>query len=230
VIKTMKNSSNSQYRGRSKYNESTARSYEEQRPDAKHAAEMRLIDRALAYIPTSHRVLDAPCGGGRVTAHLARKNYAVSAADLSESMLEIARANLAAQGLACKVEKQDLEQMTLPDRSFDTVLSFRLFHHFPEPGIRQKVISELCRVADRYVVLSYFSPFSVTSFKRRLRELRGGRKSEKYSTSLREIDLYFQQAGFRLVKDFARFPLLHTLHLAIFERIDTDRSGSATAQ
>lgn len=209
------------YRGRSKYNALTARRYEEQRSNTKHAAEMRLIDRAFACIPTSHRVLDAPCGGGRVTVHLARKNYAVTAADISESMLDIARTNLAAQGLSCTVVKLDLEQSTLPDRSFDTVLSFRLFHHFPEPCIRHKVISELCRVANHYVALSYFSPFSVTSFKRQLRERRGGRKSEKYSTSLREIDLYFQLAGFRLVKDFARFPLLHTLHLALFERIDT---------
>lgn len=208
------------YRGRSKYNQQTARSYEEQRSEAKHAAEMRLVDRALAHIPRSHRVLDVPCGGGRITAHLAGKGYTISGADLSDAMLELARANLAAQGFPCSVEKQDLEQLTLPDRSVDTLISFRLFHHFPEPRIRQRIIGELCRVADRYVVLSYFSPLSITSLKRRIRELRGGRKSEKHSTSLAEVVIYFQLAGYRLVKDYARLPLLHTLHLAVFERID----------
>ena len=214
----------SPYRGRSKYDKPTAQRYEEQRQVSKHAAEMRLIDRAFAHIPRTHRVLDAPCGGGRVTAHLARKGYAVSGADLSEAMLEIARTSLSAQKLSCTVEQQDLEHLTLANRSFDTVISFRLFHHFPEPRIRQRVIGELCRVADHYVVLSYFSPASVTSLRRRLRELRGGRKSEKHSTSLKEIDIYFQLAGFRLVKDFARLPLLHTLHLALFERVDAGPS------
>lgn len=216
----MINSSSTTYRGRVKYDKQTALSYEERRHRSKDSAEMRLIDRAFSSIPRDHRVLDVPCGGGRVTAHLAHRGYAVSAADLSDAMLDIARSNLAAQGLGCSVEKQDIEHLSVPDRGFDTVVSFRLFHHFPEPRIRHRVIRELCRVAGRYVVLSYFSPLSVTSMKRRLREARGGRKSEKHATSLAELEIYFRLEGFRLVEDFARLPLLHTLHLALFERVD----------
>jgi 2-polyprenyl-3-methyl-5-hydroxy-6-metoxy-1,4-benzoquinol methylase len=52
---------------------------------------MRLVDRAFALVPKTHRVLDVPCGGGRVTIHLAQSGYQVSSADLSEAMLEIAR-------------------------------------------------------------------------------------------------------------------------------------------
>ena len=206
------------YRGRVKYDERTARKYQSRKP-GKHRAEMRLVDRAFALVPKSHRVLDVPCGGGRLMLHLAHRGYAVKAADLSDSMLEIARANVARNKLNCTVEKQDIERLTFADRSFDTVLSFRLFHHFPTREIRQRAVNEVCRVARKYVVLSYFSPLSVTSARRKLRAAMGGRKSEKHTTPLREVREYFATAGFRLVKDFAQLPLIRTMHLALFERV-----------
>jgi 2-polyprenyl-3-methyl-5-hydroxy-6-metoxy-1,4-benzoquinol methylase len=205
------------YRGKIKYDQKTARKYQERKP-AKHRAEMRLLDRAFALIPKTHRVLDVPCGGGRVAIHLANRGYNVSCADLSEAMIEIARENIANNRLSCPVERQDIEQLTYPDCRFDTIVCFRLFHHFPNAEIRQRVVSELCRVAARNVVLSYFSPYSYTTAKRRLRAALGGKKSEKHATALAEVEGYFQNAGFRLVKDFAQMPLIHTLHVAVFER------------
>ena len=205
------------YRGRVKYTKETSKKYQQRKP-SKHRAEMRVLDRAFKLIPKTHKVLDVPCGGGRVTIHLSKKGYEVSAADLSEDMIEIARQALADNKLDCSVERQDVEKFTLGDRSFDTIVSFRLFHHFPNPEIRQRVAKELCRVAAHNVVLSYFSPNSWTSVKRKLRAARGGRKSDKHATSLVEVEDYFKQAGFRLVKNFARAPLIHTLHVAVFER------------
>ena len=206
------------YRGRVKYDERTARQYQDRAP-ARHRAEMRLVDRAFALVPRSHRVLDVPCGGGRVTLHLALQGYAMTAADLSDAMLAITHDTVTKNKLPCTVEKQDIEHLTFADRSFDTIISFRLFHHFPTPDIRQRAVNELCRVARKYVALSYFSPLSVTSAKRALRATLGGRKSQKHPTPLREVKRYFQAAEFGLVKDFAQLPVIHTMHLALFERI-----------
>jgi hypothetical protein len=111
-----------------------------------------------------------------------------------------------------------VEHLDLPDRAFDTVVSFRLFHHFPNTEIRERVAGELCRIAKHNVVLSYFSPLSVTSAKNRLLAVVAGKKEKKFSTSLTEIENYFRAHGFRLVKDYAQVPLLHTLHVAVFER------------
>lgn len=207
----------SSYLGRVKYDAHTARRYQIRKP-RKHLAEMRLVDRAFALIPKSHRVLDAPCGGGRVAIHLAKQGYRVACADLSDAMIEIARANLRDAGIDAPVDKQDVEALTYADRAFDTVISFRLFHHFPAPEIRQRVVGELCRVARQFVVLSYFSPASVTSVQRKLRAALGGRRSQKHPTPLSEVEGYFARCGFKLVKDFAQLPLIHTLHLAVFER------------
>jgi 2-polyprenyl-3-methyl-5-hydroxy-6-metoxy-1,4-benzoquinol methylase len=205
------------YRGRVKYSKETSQKYQKRKP-GKHRAEMRLIDKAFSHIPKTHRVLDVPCGGGRVTVHLAKKGYQMSAADLSESMIEIARQAIADNKLDATIERQDVEKFALPDKSYDTIVSFRLFHHFPNPEIRQHVVSELCRVAARNVVLSYFSPKSWTSMNRKWRAARGGKKSDKHATPLPEVTGYFEKAGFRLVKNYAQLPVIHTLHVAVFER------------
>ncbi len=205
------------YPGRIKYDEPTARRYQ-QRIAARHRAEWRLVERAFAAVPLTHRVLDVPCGGGRMTVALAQKGYAVTAADLSDAMLAIARETIAARGLNCPVEKQDVERLGYAERSFDTVLCFRLFHHFPTPEIRQRVVNELCRVARRFVVLSYLSPVSWTAWRRRLEAALGGRRSQKHDTSRSEVEGYFARAGFRLVRDFAQCPVIHSLHVALFER------------
>jgi ubiquinone/menaquinone biosynthesis C-methylase UbiE len=206
------------YRGRVKYTPQAAQKYQS-RKEGKHHAEMRMVDRAFALIPKSSRVLDVPCGGGRVSVHLSKKGYNVCSGDLSEAMLNIARESIANAGFQCPVERQDVEKLSYADRSFDAIISFRLFHHFPNPAIRRRVVTEFCRVAGRHVALSYFSPASVTSVKRKLRAAMGGKKSEKHTTPLSEIVKYFNESGFRLVKDFAQMPLFHTMHLAVFERI-----------
>jgi SAM-dependent methyltransferase len=177
---------------------------------------MRLIDRAFKRIPKSHRVLDVPCGGGRVMLHLAQKGYAACGADLSESMIAIARENASEAKLACTVEHQDIEKFTYADEQFDTIVCFRLFHHFPKVEIRQRVVSELCRVARQFVLLSYFSPYSVQSVRRKL----SGKDKDRFATSLAEVEGYFRQAGFGLVEDFAQMRVFHTLHLAVFQRCE----------
>ena len=207
------------YQGRVKYSESKARSYQLVK-ERKNQAELNLVTRAFRHIPCGS-VLDAPCGGGRVSLPLARKGYQMRSADLSEAMRDIARENFEKEGLSIPVDTEDVESLTYPDRNFDTVICFRLFHHFPASAIRQRVVSELSRVARHHVALSYFSPYSVTSIQRQWRAARGGRKSQKYATPLSEVEAYFDRAGFRLVRDFARLPLIHTLHLAVFQRTNS---------
>jgi 2-polyprenyl-3-methyl-5-hydroxy-6-metoxy-1,4-benzoquinol methylase len=214
----MKQPSTPAYEGRVKYSESKARSYQSVK-ERKNRAELKLVTRAFRLVPTGS-VLDAPCGGGRVSLLLASKGYQMRSADLSEPMRAIARENFGLAGLSIPVDAEDVEQLSYTDQSFDASICFRLFHHFPNPRIRQRVIMELCRVTRRHVALSYFSPNSVTSLQRRWRAAWGGRKSQKFATPLGEVEAYFDAAGFQLVRDFARLPLIHTLHLALFERAD----------
>ena len=201
---------------RTKYTPDAARRYQFH-TERKNRAESRLVERAFEQVPPGS-VLDIPCGGGRMSLLLARRGYAVTAADLSESMRDIARENAKASNLPIQVIMGDLEQLKLNDRSFDTVFTFRLFHHFPDRNIRARVVGQLCRVARTRVVISYFSPWAGTSLKRAIQGKWFGHKHKKFPTSLTELKSYFDPHGFRLRQNFARRPFFHTLHLAVFEK------------
>lgn len=204
------------YRERIK-TEAETEKYQRRRP-ARERVELKLVQRALRLISNNHRVLDIPCGAGRVTILLARQGYSVTGAELSAPMIAATRENIARAGLTCAVHKEDIESMSYKDSAFDIIVCFRLFHHFPDVEVRRRVVKELCRVAERYVVLSYFDPRSLTSVKRRLRASLGGKRSKQHATSLTEVRGYFRDNGFRLVRDFAQMPIVRTLHLALFER------------
>lgn len=191
---------------------------EERYLDVEYSEELLLIDQVFANIPLAHRILNIPCRTGKVAAHLAQQGYTVSAADDSDKMLDITWASVFDQKSRCMIERQVIGHISQPDRSFDTVVSSDFFHHISAPRLRYEAIKDLCRVANHYVVLSYYSPLSISSMRRRLLAWWGGRQSEKHATSLKEIELYFQLEGFYLVKDCAKLPILSALHLALFER------------
>jgi 2-polyprenyl-3-methyl-5-hydroxy-6-metoxy-1,4-benzoquinol methylase len=205
------------YFGRVRYTAAASRRYQQRNP-RRHEAEMQLIARAFEIVPPC-RVLDAPCGGGRVGLWLARRGYTVTAADLSEGMLDITRQNAALESLAIDVQRQDVEHLDYEAKSFDAVISFRLFHHFPNQEIRARTVGELCRVSRQHVLISYFHPWSTTALKQRAKTFFFDEPRTKHPTSLNEVRGYFQAHGFQLVRDFAQMPFFHTLHLAVFERV-----------
>jgi len=97
------------------------------------------------------------------------------------------------------------------------VFCFRMFHHFPDAVVRERVVGELCRVARKYVLISYFDPRAITSIKRRLQRRFFGKKSKQNATSLQEVEGYFRKHDFELTGNLARVPILHTIRLATFE-------------
>ncbi len=206
-----------EHRQRIKHSIEKAEKYSK-RKAGKHKAEMALIQRALPLLVNVETILDAPCGVGRATLMLARAGYSVTGIDLGEGALELARKTIAQAQVAAVIEKQDLLELDYTDGQFDAVLCFRLIHHLPTPRHRQVIIAELCRVAGRYVLISYLSPWSPTSAQRLISAKMGGRPSVQYTTPLKEVAAHFQQCGFKLVKDFACCRLVHSLHLALFER------------
>ena len=206
------------YRARTNYDARKAGIYQ-QRKTGKHASELKLITRAFNIVPKHLEVIDLPCGGGRVFMHLAQLGYKVRAGDLSPEMIKIAQKIADDAGLKMTVDHADVEALQYADKSIDAVVCFRLFQHFPTATIRQRAVSEMCRVAKQYVVMSYFSPYSYTQAKLIMREKLGGRKLRKFPTSLKQVEGYFANAGYRLVQDFAELNLIKTMHLAVFERI-----------
>ncbi len=189
------------------------------RRSAKHEAEMNLVKKAFSSLSNVETVLDAPCGIGRATFLLANMGYTATGIDAGEGAIIKARELAEKDSISCTLMEANLKKTPFEDNNFDAVLCFRFFHHLLTPDARKHIVEELCRISKTYVLVSYLSPVSVTSFKRKARVLLGGRESSQQTTSLKEINVYFQQCDYELVKDFAQTPFLHTLHLAVFKRI-----------
>ena len=114
-------------------------------------------------------VLDAGCGDGAHTIRLARRGYPVVALDFSEYVLDRARGNVLASGLAqmVKFEHGSLLNLPLTDRSFDFVLCWGVLMHIPEVD---KAIAELARVVkpNGFLIISENNMWSLESVVERI--------------------------------------------------------------
>lgn len=197
----------------------SAESYSKRRPE-KHAFEMQMVSEAMQLLPLGEvrTVLDAPCGVGRLTVWLGQKGYEVTGVDLGEAAIDFTRAALAERGIKATACVQNVFKMEFGDVSFDASVCFRLLHHFQNRADQAALIKELCRVSRRYVVISHFSPFSVTTWRRKVRRLLTGKPLKQNPNSLGQLKEYFNASDFTYYGKVRRSGLLHSLQLAIFVR------------
>jgi 2-polyprenyl-3-methyl-5-hydroxy-6-metoxy-1,4-benzoquinol methylase len=90
------------------------------------------------------RVLEIGCGIGTDTMNFARQGASVTAVDLSEKSLEMARKRAAVYDLKdrirfCHCSAEQLERV-VPSEPFDLIYSFGVIHHTPHP---ERVLEQL---------------------------------------------------------------------------------------
>lgn len=181
-------------------------------------------------------VLDVGTGTGRAAFILALGGARVTAVDASEEMLAIARQRAAEQFLTTiRFQRGDAHALDFPDRSFDAAVSFRMLMHTPQ---WRRCVAELCRVAERLVIVDYPSATSVALFESLAR--RGmhaaGVQTEPYRVfTHRAITDAFDRNGFRIRSVHRQFVLPIAFHKAIHSRRFTlwserllDRAGLLT--
>lgn len=88
-------------------------------------------------------LLDTGCGPGIVSMQLADLGYKMTSIDFSEKMIEAAKKNALAYGLAIDIMIADAECLPFEDDSFDGIVSDYMLWTVPHP---EKVMSEWYRV------------------------------------------------------------------------------------
>jgi SAM-dependent methyltransferase len=204
---------------RVKHSLNSARSYTYRKPE-KHRAEMQLIARAFGDLEDVRYVLDAPCGVGRATIWFASNGYRAMGVDLGEGAVAVAKTEAANANIEADILKADISNLPFGNQIFDATLCFRFIHHFQSEAFRDAVIQELCRVSKRYVLISYLSPWSITSLRRSVKRNLLKKPERQYAISLASLSAHFASQGFSLNQNYAQSQFLHSLHLAVFQRVN----------
>jgi SAM-dependent methyltransferase len=164
------------------------------------------------------QILDVGTGTGRAALLLARGGARVTAVDASTEMLAVARRRAGEDGLSVRFLVGDAHALEFPDRSFDVAVSLRVIMHTPR---WRQCVGELCRVAERLVILDYPSAHSFAALESLTRRIGHvvGLKREPYRVFMdRTVAGVFAAHGFRIRSVHRQFVLPIAFHKAIGSR------------
>jgi ubiquinone/menaquinone biosynthesis C-methylase UbiE len=195
-------------RGASSYRSDYDRKLHRRYSDAR---ERRIFARFFAHTGPVASALDLPCGFGRLLGLLRENAGRVVEADWSKTMLDLNRRDNS--GLAAGFIRCTALHIPLRDRAVDTVVSVRLSHHLESIEDRERHMRELMRVADRHVIMTYFSFHSVKNTLRRLRAPFDG-KRPKNTLRRSQVDAVAASCGFRSI-DEARISRIASGHVFV---------------
>src|SRR5262245_64034231 len=114
---------------------------------------MRMLGKALTLAGDADRILDVPCGTGRLVASLLPRTQELVCADQARAMIDEARRRPLTGAPGPSFAQASAFALPFPDRAFDLTICWRLIHHFAEASDRQRLLLELKRVTRRAIVL-----------------------------------------------------------------------------
>lgn len=136
------------------YDAAIAASYEEDRQHERiWGVEQAYMERAVAAMPVGATVLDLPVGTGRFIPAYQARQLRVLGLDISQAMLDQARARVTAPGIELRLG--DARAIDAPDASFDYVVCWRLLHLL-SPDDAREIIAELARVTRGTLLLQAY--------------------------------------------------------------------------
>jgi ubiquinone/menaquinone biosynthesis C-methylase UbiE len=152
--------------------------------------EHRLLRRHLLALGRSHRLLDIPSGGGRLSAQIAPAADLLIEADIALGQVLYGRQS-STHAVPQIWMTASAFHIPLRDSSIDGAVCVRLCHHLPSAEERERLVRELLRVSRRFVIMTFFDEHSPKNLIRRaLRRTGLSRKSPKKTmtvTRLREL-------------------------------------------
>jgi len=172
----------------------------------KNRREMACIEAGLDGLSADARVLDLPCGSGRLELMLLDRGYTVVAADYAQAMLSAAQGYHhdllqadSEKSSRLSFQQEDILNTSFEDQTFDAVICNRLVHHYPEASLRQQVLAELKRITKDRIIVSFFSNFALSAARFHLNnKIRGITPDDRIPIWYKDFEHDIQQAGLRI--------------------------------
>ena len=118
-------------------------SYFDEIEQRRYATHYHLPELFASLDGAGRRLLEVGCGIGVDSIQLAQRGFAVTAVDLTENALAVARQFAARRGVSIDFRLGNAEGLDFPDQSFDVVYSFGVLHHTPDI---ERSVAEVHRV------------------------------------------------------------------------------------
>jgi len=155
--------------------------------------EYKILQRLLGQQQHCATMLEIPCGGGRISPQLVNATDMLIQADvglgqilygMTKEKLKIPQIWMTASAF----------HIPLQDSSVDAVVCIRLSHHLPTYKQREDLLTELLRIARRYVVMTFFDYHSIKNTLRRLKN-----STPKLTMKLSQVSSVAATHGAKLV-------------------------------
>lgn len=150
--------------------------------------EQKVVDGYLSVMKPSSRVLDIPCGEGRMNGLFGKNAVEYFGSDISLPMLKLVKGSFQSRRLL----RADALRMPFRDGAFQGLISIRLLHRIREKDIRVGMLREMGRVVDGTFLVTYYTKWNLKGVKRILQGKYPG-------LSLSEIREDVAAAGLRVV-------------------------------
>lgn len=180
-----------------------------------NALELRNIKRLMRIIELEgslEKVIDIPCGTGRITKLLLDMGYQVVGADSSKEFIQVAKRKLNnyIQKNQIVFQVSDARSTEFKDNQFDCITSIRFFHHLKQDE-KKSILKELARISKKYIIINIAYTSSIYSIRNNIKnyqkKLKGERLQKVFSNE-REIRDLFLEAGLTEVKRTYVFPFV----------------------
>ena len=160
--------------------------------------EYHLLQRLLRSQGRSRRILELPCGGGRLSPQIAPHADLLVEADIAEGQVIYGKKHVASETPRVWMTASAFH-IPFKDNSVDGTVCVRLCHHLPTARERERLIKELFRVSQRFVLMTFFDHHSLKNWLRRIRRP-FNRKPPKATMTVAEVRKLARDNGAELVE------------------------------
>lgn len=172
-----------------------------------HLLEKRKIENFLSGFAPFEKVLDVPCGYGRMGSLLKKFCRTLTGCDISQEMLlEVG------EGVYDHLVRADIKNLPFPDGSFELVVSIRLFHHLDEEEIK-RAMDELLRISSCMILLSFYKPVKIHSAVRKVRGL-----PPRIKTYEEDFIRALLAGRAEVIRSSSLIPLFHSQHFLLIKK------------
>ena len=164
--------------------------------------EQRAVMKAAGYCDAIHKVIDIPCGTGKMTNLLSEKYELYVGVDMSYEMMQQIHD---VKGLT--FIQGDATAIPFADKSTDLVVSLRLMHRLPSE-IKYKFINELSRISSKYIIFSFSDNILAHRILLKIKILLGLVPEKVIADSIEDYHSLLESRGFSLEKKIFVLPMV----------------------